>query len=659
MPEEEEKKKKKSDKAKKEKKEKSDKKKSSSKSPKSKSKPLAAESLSKSPKKSKAVEFSVEYFEGILTEVKAKCEKKIKLKSKDKDVFVQACDSAYQNWQNKMENEKYLDELTENKQATKEELKEAHRFAEEASKAQPKYEKHAMKMALKIFENLDGDKMTDIEDKLVKGAIIAQATPKALADFADEGPANQKLIHSLFHDPKLMKEMLRHGGASSYNYGNAMRIYVGCIGDEMDEDEEEEDKWDKVNKKIALACALELASIQREFDSTVEIDPVARYKHLEAAHRKGELDPAFPHFSVWEMRQIVNCDAPNDQMKWCRDMVMNYCPHVTCITDPKMTYTYILDSDVRIRPPKWAGNPRSYQMVLAGGGNVSVNSWFGRFILKSFGLPAWGSVFRKKEGFTRWTTQGWEAMNGAEWETATWKGKAGKDFKIELEARNKAPPNEYFKKLVYLKCLADVVDGDPGTIPEEEKDVLHPERFWRSMSILSMNLLFATEPEVKRTFERQGEGLVISNVEKYLEAYETDKPDKDMKVDADAGKVTIPASRHNGVAEGNVLVMASFKGGQQLNFFADGLVQYELPDDAPAKTYTLVLEVCTVSDRQNPLVLLKSDDPDNQINIKIPYTVGTWQKTEGVQIKAGPGSELTFSRAKNSLGLAIKKIILS
>ena len=83
-------------------------------------------------------------------------------------------------------------------------------------------------------------RLADIEDKLVEGAIIAQATPKVLADFADEGPENQKIIKRLFHNPKLMKEMLRHGGASKYNYGNAMRIYVECIGDETDKDEEDE-----------------------------------------------------------------------------------------------------------------------------------------------------------------------------------------------------------------------------------------------------------------------------------------------------------------------------------------------------------------------------------------------------------------------------------
>jgi hypothetical protein len=653
---------------------KKDKKKDKEKKPRSKS-PSLDKYISKSPTKSptkqkrtkrpsivaETEKYSVEYFAAILTEVKEKCEKKIKMKEKERNSFTRACEKSYTNWHKKMENEKYLDELLESKGATKEEIDEAQRFSEEATKAQSQHQKHAMKTALKIFKDLDGDKMEDIEDKLVKGAIIAQSTPESLADFSAKGQYNKKLIKRLFNDPKLMKEMLRNGGASQYKYGNAMKIYVECTGDDHNEDNV--DKWDEINKKIALAVALEFAAPQREFDTNVFIDAVARYKHYEAAHRKGELDPAFPHFSVWEMRQIVNCDAPNDQMTWCREMVMNYCPHVTCITKAELCYTYILDTDVRIRPPKWSGNPRTYQMVLSGGGNVSVNSWFALFILKSFGLPAWGTEFRRKRGYTRWTPEGWKAMNGADWDTSygigSSTGKAGMDFKVEVEARNKAPPNEYFKKLVYLKCLADVVDGDPSLIPEEEKDVLHPRRFWRSMSTISMALLFATDPEAMRTFERKGESLVVTKCEKYLEAYETDAPDKEIKLNADKGKITIPGSRHNGVAEGNLLVIASFGGGQQLNFFADGIVEYELPEDAPSKTYTVVLTVCTVSERQTPLVLKLAENPDNSIDIKVPYTVGKWSKTEPVQIAAGPGANIRFSRAKNSLGLAIKKIILS
>jgi hypothetical protein len=448
-----------------------------------------------------------------------------------------------------------------------------------------------------------------------------------------------------------MKDMLRHGGAAKYKYGNAMRIYAECI-DNLDNLTA---GWEKVNKKIALACALELAAPVWEFDSNVEIDPVARFKHFEEAHRLGELDPAFSSFSVWEMRQIVNCDAPNDQMKWCRKMVMNYVPHITFITDLKLRYVYILESDVRIRPPKWTGSPRTYQMVLSGGGNESINSWFGRFILKSFGLPAWGSKFRRKEGYTRWTPDGWEAMNGADWDNCTWQGKTGKDFKVELEARNKAPPEEYFKKLVALQCLADVVDGDPSSIPEEEKDVPHPERLWRSMSIISMAFLFATEPEVKRTFERKGEGLVSTKCEKYLEAFEIDAPDADTKVED--GVITIPASRHV-FSAGNVMDIESFNGGKQLNFIADGTVEYEVPDEAPSKKYTLTCEVCTVSAKQTPLIL-KIGDSDKEINVKVPYTIGEWQTTEGIEIEVEAGASLLFSRSRGSMGLAIKKFVLS
>lgn len=247
-------------------------------------------------------------------------------------------------------------------------------------------------------------------------------------------------------------------------------------------------------------------------------------------------------------------------------------------------------------------------------------------------------------------------MNGASWETCTWQGKTGQDFKIELEARNKAPPQEYWKKLVMLQAFADVVDGDPNSIPEEEKEVLHPERLWRSLSIVSMALLFQTEPEVPRTFERKGRSFVKTRNEMYLETYELDKPDAEVSV-VD-GVVTIPAGRH-GYQSGNIMVIDSFGGGKQLNFLADGIVEYEVPDDAPTKTFTLTLEVCTVSAKQTPLSLLINDSEESKFSIKVPYTMGQWAFTEGISIDLKPGSMLKFSRPPGSLGLAIKKILLT
>ena len=250
-------------------------------------------------------------------------------------------------------------------------------------------------------------------------------------------------------------------------------------------------------------------------------------------------------------------------------------------------------------------------------------------------------------------THGWEALNGADWDNCTWKGKTGKGMKMEIESRCKAPPEEYFKKLISLKCLADFVDGvTPSTIPEEEKDVLHPERMWRSVSIISMSLLFETKAEVVRTFERKGPGLVITNCEKYLEKYEIDAEDNLIAVDTN-GVVTIPASRH-GYESGNILAIESFVPGKQLNFMAGGQVEYEFPDDATGGKYIMTCDVCTVSAKYSPLTC-KIDNPKDSVNVNIPYTIGEWQITEGVQVEVSPGAALHMIRGVGSLGLAVKK----
>jgi hypothetical protein len=284
--------------------------------------------------------YSVEYFEAILEEVKEKCEKKMKIKSKDREAFLEGCAGYYETWYNKFENEQWLVDLVE-KDASKDEMEEAQKYVDESNAALPQHKNYCIRTALEIFQQLDEDRITALEDKLVKGAIVAQASPRKLAEFASQGKENEKILKQLFSRPKLMKRMLQFGGAAKYEYGNAMKIYMECVGDdnddaddmpkldddgeeEYDEVKETEKAWGRVNRKIALACALELASPIYEFDTATAIDAVARYKHFEKAHRKGELDPAFPFFSVWEMRQIVNCDAPNDQMEWCRKMVMNY-----------------------------------------------------------------------------------------------------------------------------------------------------------------------------------------------------------------------------------------------------------------------------------------------------------------------------------------------
>ena len=79
--------------------------------------------------------------------------------------------------------------------------------------------------------------------------------------------------------------------------------------------------------------------------------------------------------------------------------------------------------------------------------------------------------------------------------------------------------------------------------------------------------------------------------------FEEDPPDVDTSFNEDDGIIIIPASKH-GFADGNILLVESVTAGKQLNFMADGVADYEVPESIPAKQYSLACEVCTVSSKQ-------------------------------------------------------------
>jgi len=184
--------------------------------------------------------YSADYFQGTLTIIRIKCERKLKLKTKDKEDFAMTCKNYYDMWTEKQDNDRWLTELLDGKnnmnnptgQQTTEQLVEAQtKYASELDSTMLKRKKKCIKSALKVFMGLDADSLTEIEEQIVKGAIIAQATPIKLAEFASKSKSNEKLLKRLFSDAQLMKEMLLHGGAIKAEYGNAMRIFVDCMED--------------------------------------------------------------------------------------------------------------------------------------------------------------------------------------------------------------------------------------------------------------------------------------------------------------------------------------------------------------------------------------------------------------------------------------------
>jgi hypothetical protein len=591
-------------------------------------------------------DYDLDYFQETLKSIQEKCYSKAPdIKQSHRKAFIETCQIFHDGLEDKNKAEADLKKI---ETKGKGDAEEAQDRLTKSEKGQEKAMKKCVKAANKIFEKLDMVESDKLEANILKGTIIQQATPEALAAFVAEIPKlHAALLKTLFKSNHLMKEMLLNGGAKFGCYGHAMKIYTNIVSDFPEKD----DKFTEVNKKLAMAVALELASPITEFDTKIEVDPVKRFQHYEQAHRNGELDPAFPHFSTWELRHVINCDAKDDQLQWGRDMMMNYAPYITTITDLKLRYMYILNSDVLTRKSVWTDNPRTYQQVLSTGGKDVQNAWFGRFICKAFGIPTWGAQQPELLAMTRWTPEGWEAMLGASWDECYWEDEWGTDFKAEVDARSAFTAEEYYKKLVLLEGYAEMSDGRRGNVADEEKTFLHPLRFWRSLAIVQKAVMLV--PASPESFERTGEGVVKTKLETYFEAMELEQPEEEIKVEK--GVCTIPPSVH-GFSEGNMIVIASAEGGQQLNMLADSKVEYELPVDIVENIYTLTIKVCTVHLKQSPLLL--SVDGGDQIPIEIPYTIGKWEYTQGVEISVHEGSTLMFTRERPSFGLAIQKFVL-
>ena len=169
---------------------------------------------------------------------------------------------------------------------------------------------------------LSSDKL---DAKLVKCTVLAEATPRGLAEFAQQGQEQEALVEKLLADPALMKQMLEAGGAKFSKYGRAMEIYTAI-------QKASPKAREGVFQRLALATSLEHAkpinqsNAQDQKDAPTVVDPVKRYLHYEKAYLDGELDPAFKNFSAWEYRLVVDCDAPDSIHAWGREMLRNYRP---------------------------------------------------------------------------------------------------------------------------------------------------------------------------------------------------------------------------------------------------------------------------------------------------------------------------------------------
>jgi hypothetical protein len=486
------------------------------------------------------------------------------------------------------------------------------------------------------------------EEALLKTAILRQSGVKNLADWCSKDPEYGPLIEQLLNDKGLMKEMLLHGGATE-NYGNAMRILTQL-------QPLPNDKFQEQHTKLAMAVALQHATPMIEFDSEITVDPVARFQHFAQAHRNGELDPAFCHLSAWEYRMIVDCNATNDQLQWGRDYLKRFRPGQVTMGDMKWRYSFSVKSDVGYRIPNWTSRPKTYQQLISGGGRCGPRAWFGRFIAKAHGTPTWGVRQPGHAAMGRWTPQGWETVLGGGWHKSYWEARSGLDFKMEAEARAFASLEDYYQKVILLECMAEA--HEENAAQALRSGFCSDRFFWRSLVTCQRRTWSdACNEEPGKYFQRSGQGLVVTEIQKYQARKDNPEDDKTLEVSADGGVVIPSCAFHN--KNQAAKPQKSFLGGGQIILDNDkAFVEYKLPESVPEKEYDLSCKVCNVHLQQQPLKVEVNGEKVGES--EVPYTIGEWGMTKAIKVKLGAGSVLKLSREGNPcFGLAMKKILLT
>jgi len=496
---------------------------------------------------------------------------------------------------------------------------------------------------------LSSDKL---DAKIVKGTVLAEATPRGLAEFAQQGKEQEALVEKLLADNTLMKQMLEGGGAKFSKYGRAMEIYTAIQKASPKASE-------GALQRLALGTSLEHAvpvaqsNPQNQTNAPAIVDPVKRYLHYEKAYLDGELDPAFKDFSAWEYRLVVGCDAPDQILAWGREMLRNYRPDH--ILNPDYGWRY--SATVRTEVPYGSQNVKddlpslhNYQNIIKDGGVCGRRAFFGRFILRSFGIPTWGVTQPAHAALSHWTPKGWVVNLGAAYRYSWWDKdeapRSGADFLLETQARVHA---QDYLKVLRAQWISRVL-GEQAY--NDRKGVAGG--FWSGMAHYQTVAIAATAVELGPL----GQDLAEANESKEKEKVEQAKlaeADRKAVVGRD-GAITIPAVAHS-KPSGHFMSTKSFSGGMQLH--CTGGYKAEYAFEAPrAGKYALTARVVTAQEGQKFLVLANA--AKEQAEIAVPYTVGMWQQTRPVELSLVNGKNvLHFTLQDGSRGVTIKDFTLT
>jgi len=509
----------------------------------------------------------------------------------------------------------------------------------------------AMLTALKKF--LASDRL---DAQLAKCVVLAEATPRGLAAFAQQGKEQEALVEKLLADADLMKQMVIADGAKGGKYGQAMEIYTAI-------QKAGAKAKSGVLQRLALGISLEHAVpiAQRNpparTDAPATVDPVKRYLHYEKAFLAGELDPGFKDLTVWEYRNVVNGNEPDWTLAWGREMLRNYRPDHIATSDYRWRYVKAVKTEVKYGSQdvkKDLPSLQQYQNIIMNGGVCGRRAFFGRFILRSFGIPTLARPQRGHATLVHWTPKGWVICLGATWGWGWTSFGQDVDFLAMTQARKVEPAYLQVQRAQWV-----------GMALGEKKAF----GFCAGASGIWGGVALYRQREVIEKAKAVTLAAVGTDIGEANESKEKDVAEAVTRTDADRkivvgrnGVITIPAvacSKPTNSTQ-KIVFMKSYLGGMQLHYSRNGKPEeFEYTFDAPAAgRYALSARVVTTSAEQH--LLVAANGAKEPTDIAVPFTVGMWDRTQPVEVSLVKGRNiLRFSRNEPVKGLTIKDFTLA
>ena len=495
-----------------------------------------------------------------------------------------------------------------------------------------------------------------LDAQLVKSVVLTKATPRGLATFAQQSKEQEALVEKLLADSDLMKQMVIADGARDGQYGRAMQIYTDIRKASPRANE-------GVLQRLALGTSLEHAmpvaqtNPLAQTNASTVVDPMKRYLHFEKAYLDGELDPAFKTLTVWDCRFVTNGDETEEVLTWGREMLRNYRPDHITTSDYRWRYVKAVKTDVQYGSKEQVNDIptlHNFQNIINTGGVCGRRAFFGRFILRCFGLPTLARPQKGHATLVHWTPDGWVINLGAGWGWGWLKdGQQDVDFLAMTQARK---VEKAYLQVLRAKWIGDVLG---------EKDAFgfnsEASGFWNGVALYRQQAIIEESKAV--ALAAVGTDIGEANVSKEKDVVETVTiTDADRKVVIGPDKViTIPAVACSSptTSTEKIVFMKSFKDGLQMHYSRNGKPEaFEYTFDAPeAGTYALSARVVTVSPNQH--LLVAANDAKEPLDIALPYTLGKWEQTPSVDVSLAKGKNvLKFTRNEPARGLTIKQFTL-